>query len=61
MSFFAAAILGVFSGVLYLAGERIVFTPICRYTFELCQHPTWPLWVAAAFVAFGLLFRVQQT
>jgi hypothetical protein len=44
MSFFIAAILGGFSGVLYLAGERQAFTSVCRYTIDLCQHPSWPLY-----------------
>ena len=61
MSFMIAALLTVFSGLLYLSGERIAFGGVCQYTFGLCQHPGWPLALAAAFVAFGLLFRIQQT
>lgn len=60
MSFIIAALLTAFSGLLYLSGERIAFNGVCRYTFDLCQHPGWPLVAAAAFAAFGLLFRVQQ-
>jgi hypothetical protein len=61
VSFFIAAILSAFSAVLFLAGERVAFTSVCRYTFELCQHPTWPLFVAAAFVALGALFQLQKS
>jgi hypothetical protein len=60
MSFFIATILGAFAGVLYIAGEGQAFTSVCRYTFDLCRHPIWILAVAAAFAAFGLLFRVQR-
>jgi hypothetical protein len=64
MSFFIAGILGAFSGVLYLAGTRQAFTSVCRYTytstFDLCQHPSWPLYLAAAFLVFGMLFRLQK-
>ena len=60
MSFFIAAILGGLSGVLYLAGERQAFTTVCRYTFDLCQHPSWPLYLAAAFLILGMLFRLQK-
>jgi hypothetical protein len=61
MSFFIAAILGAFSGVLYLADRGQAFTPVCRYTFDLCQHPSWPLYVAGMFVAFGFLFQLQKS
>lgn len=60
MSFFIAAVLAAFSGVLHLAGTNRSFAPVCRYTLDLCQHPTWPLWAAGAFFAFGLLFRIQK-
>jgi MYXO-CTERM domain-containing protein len=60
MSFFIAAILGAFSFVLYLAGERQAFTSVCGYTFDLCQHPSWPLYLAAALVGLGMLFRLQR-
>ena len=60
MSFIIAALLAAFSGVLYLANQRQAFTSVCAYTFDLCQHPSWPLWVAGAFVAFGLLFRADR-
>lgn len=60
MSFFIAAVLTAFSGVLYLAGERIAFTSVCRHTLDLCQHPFWPLYVAGAFAIFGALFQVQK-
>jgi hypothetical protein len=60
MSFFIAAILVAFSGVLYLAGDGQAFTSVCKYSFNLCRHPVWPLYLAAAFVAFGLLFRIQR-
>jgi hypothetical protein len=60
MSFFIAAILGAFSGVLYLAGRRQAFTSVCWYSFDLCQHPSWPLYLAAAFLIFGMLFRLQK-
>jgi hypothetical protein len=52
MSFFIAAVLGAFSDVIYLAGERQAFTSVCRYTLDLCQHPSWPLYLAAVSVAF---------
>jgi len=61
MSFVIAIVLAVFSGLLYLAGERMAFGGLCYYTLDLCQHPGWPLAIAAAFVAFGLLFRIQET
>lgn len=61
MSFVIAAGLGTFSAVLYLASERIAFSQVCRYTVDLCQHPTWPLYVAALVFAFGLLFQVQKS
>lgn len=61
MSFFIATILAAFSFVLYLAGQGEAFTQVCKYTLDLCQHPSWPLWIAGAFVAFGLLFRMQET
>jgi hypothetical protein len=62
MSFFIAAILGAFSGVLYLAGTRQAFTSVCRYsfTFDLCDHPSWPLYLAGAFIVLGMLFRVNR-
>ena len=60
MSFFIGTCLAAFSAVLYLAGTRQAFTPVCNYTMDLCQNPTWPLFVAAAFFAFGLLFRVDR-
>jgi hypothetical protein len=61
MSFIIAALLTVFSGLLYLSGERIAFGDLCHYTLDLCQHPGWPLALAAAIAAFGLLFRIQET
>lgn len=61
MSFFTAAALAVFSAVLYLAGERIAFGFVCRYTLDLCQHPFWPLYVALGFVALGTLLQVQKS
>lgn len=60
MSFFIAAILAAYAVVLHLAGEGQAFTGVCQYSFQLCRHPSWPLYVAAAFVAFGLLFRVNR-
>ena len=60
MSFVVAAILAAYSFVLYLASERTAFTGVCRYSLDLCQHPTWPLYVAIGFVALGLLFRVNR-
>jgi hypothetical protein len=60
MSFFIAGLLAAFSAVLYLASQRQAFTSVCKYTFDLCQHPTWPLFAAAVFVAFGLLLRVDR-
>jgi hypothetical protein len=60
MSFFIAAILVAFSGVLYLAGEHIAFTSVCRHTLDLCKHPTWPLYAASGFVALGALFQFQR-
>jgi hypothetical protein len=61
MSFVIASILAVFSGALYLAAERRAFGGLCYYTLDLCQHPGWPLILAAAIAAFGLLFRIQKT
>ena len=61
MSFVIAGLLTVFSGLLYLSGERIAFLSLCSYTPDLCQHPGWPLALAAAFISFGLLFRIQET
>jgi hypothetical protein len=61
MSFVIAGVLSAFSAVLYLAGERIAFASTCRYTVDLCQHPSWPLFVAAGFAAFGALFQVQKS
>jgi len=60
MSFFIAALLAAYAFVLHLAGEGQAFTGVCQYSFELCRHPTWPLYVAAAFVAFGMLFRLDR-
>ena len=60
MSFFIAAALSVFSAVLYLASERVAFVSVCRYTVDLCQHPSWPLYVAGLVFAFGVLFQVQK-
>ena len=60
MSFFVAAILAAYAFVLHLAGQRIAFSGVCYYSLDLCQHPAWPLYVAAAFLAFGLLFRINQ-
>jgi hypothetical protein len=61
MSFVIAGLLGTFSGVLYLASERQAFASVCRYTVDLCQHPSWPLFVAALVAAFGILFQVQKS
>ena len=61
MSFFIAAALSAFSAVLYLASERIAFSSVCRYTVDLCQHPTWPLFAAALVFAFGVLFQLQKS
>jgi hypothetical protein len=60
MSFFVAAMLAIYSFVLHLAGERIALTGVCYYSLDLCQHPSWPLYVAGAFLAFGLLFRLNE-
>lgn len=60
MSFFIAATLSALSAVLYLAGERKAFSFVCNFTPELCQNPTWPLYLAAGLIALGLLFRVQR-
>jgi hypothetical protein len=60
MSFFIAAVLVAFSAVLYLAGQHIAFTSVCRHTLDLCQHPFWPLIVAFMFAAFGALFQFQK-
>lgn len=60
VAFFVSAALAAFSMVLYLAGERLAFASVCRYTADLCQHPGWPLVAAAAFLAFGFLFRLNR-
>ena len=60
MSFFIAAILVAFSAVLYLASARVAFTSVCRHTLDLCEHPSWPLFVAFMFAAFGALFQFQK-
>ena len=60
MSFFIAAVLAAFSGVLYLAGQGGQLRSVCSYTLDLCQHPFWPLIAAGGFGAFGLLFRVNR-
>jgi hypothetical protein len=60
MSIFISFCLAAFAGVLHLASQRQLFTPVCGYTLDLCQHPSWPLWGAAAFLAFGLLFRLNR-
>ena len=60
MSFVIAALLAAFSGVLYLAGERMAFSSVCSYTLDLCQHPSWPLFAAGAIMAFGFLFRLHS-
>jgi hypothetical protein len=60
MSFFIAALLAAFSGVLYLAGQGGSISRVCLYTLDLCQHPYWPLILAGGIGAFGLLFRVNR-
>ena len=60
MSFFIAALLAAFSGVLVLAGEGGSLRSVCSYTLDLCQHPYWPLIAAGGFAAFGVLFRVNR-
>ena len=60
MAFFISAVLAGFSLVLYLAAERHAFVSVCRHTLDLCQHPGWPLAAAAAFLAFGFLFRLNR-
>jgi hypothetical protein len=60
MSFLIAALLAAYAFVLLLANEHHAFAGVCQYSFELCQHPSWPLYPAAAFAAFGLLFRLDQ-
>jgi Kef-type K+ transport system membrane component KefB len=59
-TFFIAAALAIFSAMLYLAGERIAFTGLCRYTADLCQHPSYPLFVAGFVFAFAMLFQIQK-
>jgi hypothetical protein len=46
--------------VLHLAGDRLAFTGVCRYSLDLCQHPNWPLYVAVGVAAFGVLFRLNR-
>jgi hypothetical protein len=60
MSFFIAAGFAAFSGLLYLASQGQAFTGVCRHTLDLCQHPSWPMFVAAGIFAFGLLFRADR-
>jgi hypothetical protein len=60
MSFYVAAGFAAFSGVLYLANQGQAFTGVCKYTVDLCQHPSWPMFVAVGIFAFGLLFRADR-
>lgn len=60
MTFFLSVCLAAFSAMLYLAGNRQAFTPVCGFTLDLCQHPSWPLFAAAAVLALGLLFRLNR-
>jgi hypothetical protein len=60
MSFYVAAGFAAFSGVLYWASEGQAFAGVCKYTLDLCQHPSWPMYVAAGIFAFGLLFRADR-
>jgi hypothetical protein len=60
MSFFIAVVLGTLAAILYFHGPGWPLQTFCDYTFELCQHPTWPLYGAIAFGLAGLLFRAGE-
>jgi len=60
MAFFIAFVLAAFTGILYLNGPGWPLTSVCSNTFDLCQHPMWPLSAAIAFGLGGLVFRANQ-
>lgn len=60
MSFLIAAVLGALAALLYFNGSGWPLQTFCDHTFELCQHPLWPLYGAIAFGLAGLLFRINE-
>jgi hypothetical protein len=60
MAFVVAFIFAAFAAVLYVNGPGWPLGTICSNTFELCRHPTWPLYAAIAFGLGGLVFRANQ-
>lgn len=60
MSFVIALILAAIAGALYLQIGTPILAPVCRYTGDVCFNPQWLLYAAVAFVALGLLFRINQ-
>lgn len=60
MAFLVAVVLALIAGALYLHIGGAVLAPVCRYTGDVCFNPQWLLYAAGAFVALGLLFRINQ-
>jgi len=60
MAFLVAFVFAAFSGILYFHGPGWPIATVCYNTFDLCQHPIWPLSAALAFGLGGLLFRANQ-
>lgn len=62
MSFVIALVLAAAAGAFYLAGNvpSSGLTELCNYGPSLCLHPQWFLYVAGAFLLWGLLLRVDR-
>jgi len=60
MSFLIALILGVLAAALYFNGTGWPLQTFCRSSLDLCQHPQWFLYGALAFLAAGVLFRLNE-
>ena len=60
MAFLIAFVFAAFTAILYFNGPGWPLTSVCSNTFDLCQHPGWPLSVALAFGLGGLVFRANQ-
>lgn len=62
MSFAIAFVLVVAAGAFYLAGNfaSSQLTVLCSYSPTLCQHPEWFLYLAGAFLLWGLLLKVDR-
>jgi hypothetical protein len=60
MAFLIAFVLGAFTAILYFNGPGWPLTTVCYHTFDLCQHPGWPLSAAIAFGLGGLVFRANM-